>query len=45
MSVSKQGSNNYSRDAKSAYMMLTDYFTNQEVEVPWQYSHVRDTGK
>ena len=43
--VSRQGSNNYSKDAKFVQIMLTDYFISNKGMVPWQYNHVRSTGQ
>ena len=44
LSVGRQGSNNYSQDAKYVQVMLTEYFSSNEGQVPWQYRHVTSTG-
>ena len=43
--ISRQGSKNYSRNAKSVQNLLTNYFCSLEGEVPWQYAYVQNNGR
>jgi hypothetical protein len=43
--IRRQGSNNYTRDAKTVQDLLPKYFTSPEGEVPWQHAHVRTSVK
>ena len=36
LSIGRQGSNNYSQDAKFVQVTLTEYFSSNEDQVPWQ---------
>ena len=45
LQIQRQGSNNYTRDAKAVQDLLTKYFTSPEGEVLWQYAHVRNLGQ
>ena len=45
LQIQRQGSNNYTCDAKAVQDLLTKYFTSPEGEVLWQYGHVRNLGQ